>query len=690
MAHIVGTSFVLADIDKRVPAMSMAHTVQVGATQFAYVSRNIGPTGGEVGVYTVAEDGSLTFVDVILATEENGLSGAWEIQTYTIGSTSYLVAAGQRSDALSVFELSENAPYLELVDTVFDSEDARYEIDNTRYVSVFEIEGNTFIVATSKDWWGSNDANYDEGVTVFRAEADGTLSFASSFASVAGVSVKSGRVSDPFEIDGTHYFVVGDNRGAGFAIMEIDPVTGALTVAVPSVSVRGATREVSTYLSQDVAYIFVPTSRDELHVFTYEGGTDATLVTTVVLPEGFRVDMSMVYEVGDSVLVAVGTNASSGDGIIIYDFDAASGGLTELQWMRSKHTDHPDSEPIEDIEFGPMFEMNGVPYALITSDDDGTLLVYAIGGGDDVLTGTVDADLIEGFGGNDTLTGLAGDDVLHGFDGNDSLFGNRGDDEIAGGFGDDYIEAGLGDDLVYGGAGEDVMLGFAGNDRMFGQAGNDTLKGGAGADELSGNDGDDVLQGGSGHDILLGQAGADAINGGAGNDTMDGGADNDRMFGGAGNDVMEGGAGDDLLKGNDGDDTLNGGAGNDTLAGQTGDDVLNGGAGNDVIQGGAGRDQITAGAGNDLLTGGSAEDTFVFDIVAATGGGFNRITDFTDGVDLLDLTAYAYADAGAALGGAVQAGTDVNLTLDDGQIVWLENFQIGDLDGADLLLFPFA
>ncbi len=42
-------------------------------------------------------------------------------------------------------------------------------------------------------------------------------------------------------------------------------------------------------------------------------------------------------------------------------------------------------------------------------------------GGDNLLTGTPNADVIEGRDGNDTLLGLEGDDLLSGGNGNDSL-----------------------------------------------------------------------------------------------------------------------------------------------------------------------------------------------------------------------------------------------------------------------------
>lgn len=695
MAHITGKSFTLAHLEEGLWGLATTATTEIGGTQFVYLTNN--NTGGRLRIFSAEENGSLSLLGSISDTSEYALEGGRETELFTIGETTFLAAVGQDDDGLSVFEVTATEPYLVHTDTAFDSDDASYELNGVRNLAVHQIGGNTYLTAMSRPWY--KDSTGDTGISVFSVDENGLLSLASVYVPDSGASIRSGWPSDTFEVNGRYFFAVGDPYGRNsFSIMEIDPETGTLTAAVPTAALfqpNFISTQISVHTTEGgVPYLFVPSDSDAmLYVYTYQGGADVAPVASIELtiPDpnfDFQAEVSTVYEAGDSVIVAVGSRGSK-QGVLLFEFNPSSEALTQLEWLPGPNSTVADPLPLFDMTFGGDFTLDGQPYALISSENDNALTVWAIGGGDDVLVGTADADLIEGFGGNDTLTGMAGDDVIRGFDGDDSLFGNRGDDEISGGIGDDYIEAGLGDDLVYGGAGADVLLGFAGNDLMFGQLGDDTLKGGAGADELSGNEGDDIVQGGSGHDTLFGQAGDDAMNGGSGNDTMDGGAGNDSLFGGTGDDIMTGGTGNDLLKGNEGDDTLSGDAGNDILAGQSGNDVLNGNAGNDVIQGGSGQDVIIAGAGNDLLTGGSAADTFVFDVVAATGGGFNRITDFTDGVDLLDLTAYAYSDASTALSGASQAGADVNLALDDGQIVWLENFALADLDWSDLILSPF-
>ena len=90
-------------------------------------------------------------------------------------------------------------------------------------------------------------------------------------------------------------------------------------------------------------------------------------------------------------------------------------------------------------------------------------------------------------------------------------------------------------------------------------------------------------------------------------------------------DTEVGGEGNDYIRGRQGDDVLDGRAGKDILEGNKGDDTLSGGQDNDILFGGV---------GNDTLTGGEGADTFVMRI---NKGGENTITDFTVGVDTLDL-----------------------------------------------------
>ena len=102
-----------------------------------------------------------------------------------------------------------------------------------------------------------------------------------------------------------------------------------------------------------------------------------------------------------------------------------------------------------------------------------------------------------------------------------------------------------------------------------------------------------------------------------------------------GNDVLWTGAGDDTLVGGSGDDDLQGGAG---------DDVHIGGDGNDMVKAHDGNDTIIGGNGSDYLTGGEGSDVFTFEALtdSTDSTGVDLIRDFSQGEDLIDLSALGY------------------------------------------------
>lgn len=93
--------------------------------------------------------------------------------------------------------------------------------------------------------------------------------------------------------------------------------------------------------------------------------------------------------------------------------------------------------------------------------------------------------------------------------GDDVLTGTPQADVIAALDGDDQVTAYGGGDRVCGGSGDDTELGGGGRDRLLGDADADALKGGGGDDTLNGGAGRDALTGGPGIDVCIGGPGID-------------------------------------------------------------------------------------------------------------------------------------------------------------------------------------
>ena len=375
-----------------------------------------------------------------------------------------------------------------------------------------------------------------------------------------------------------------------------------------------------------------------------------------------------------------------------------SGGQAGLLRLPAGSEDGRDWELVEEADFED--EAYGVrtmiPVALdengVPMDGDANMMIlgtanyYAAFVGDQLVPdirdwylGRLGDDTVTGDFGDNVILGLAGDDLLEGTAGDDFMAGDAGapmqagNDELHGGFGDDVIGGNRGNDLLYGDAGEDMVIGGFGSDILYGGEGNDLLIGDFAVDQLvetmlslygipwppgvaAGNpslaffevmytwreDLKDIAREALGEDAynrLMDATGAndDIMYGGNGSDIGSGGEGRDKFYGGNGSDIGFGGTGADLLFGNSGDDFLFGEQGNDRLRGGVGDDMMQGGAGNDHYWGGDGADVFNM---SDVSVERHNAQNAPEDWLPIVTGR-DRIYDFEDGVDVIDLGAIA-------------------------------------------------
>lgn len=329
----------------------------------------------------------------------------------------------------------------------------------------------------------------------------------------------------------------------------------------------------------------------------------------------------------------------------------------------------------------------------------GGTLVYGFGG-NDVLTASDAAAMLDGGAGADTLVSGTFADTLVGGLGNDSILGGSGD-LIDGGAGIDtftmafnsggwpsgswwpfdLIGMSVADDGTvsitptpganavnlqnverlqlddaYSGERRTAMIGSGSADRLvvttqaaYGAGGNDTLDArGLRSDvSLDGGSGQDVLLGGTGNDIFAAHLDGDTLSGGAGWDVVSykdvSAASVALQVGSGGKAIVWTSAGADSLSGIEeihfADRTV--------MIGSTGADTLSGA---DVAYGFDGSDSLTAGSGAATLDGGGGTDTLVGGAVGnlLLGGSGNdwivlgSLTDTVDGgagYDVVDLSA---------------------------------------------------
>ncbi|MES0884378.1 hypothetical protein [Roseibium sp. SCP14] len=322
--------------------------------------------------------------------------------------------------------------------------------------------------------------------------------------------------------------------------------------------------------------------------------------------------------------------------------------------------------------------------------------------------------------GNARLTGNAENNVLTGGSGNDVFFGSAGADQIIGGAGTDYmsyytLSAAVTVNFKTGIHSADAAGDtFDSIEGLVGTQYDDTFVSGAEALILNGGNGFDTIdysESSAGIDINLvngsvgigGDSEGDSFHnieravGSEFNDILRSTSSGTELHGGAGNDVyvvstsvtiVEAAAnGIDEVQTSWSTFSLSGisnvenltyvGGSNATLTGNAEDNVLTGNTKHDQLLGGDGSDRLIGNAGFDTLTGGLGSDTFVF----KSNDGTDRIKDFTDGEDLIEIVSGASAFSDLVL---EASGSDTVLSF-GGTTVTLEGVQLLDLDQNDFL-----
>ncbi|WP_431144732.1 retention module-containing protein [Pseudomonas alvandae] len=241
-----------------------------------------------------------------------------------------------------------------------------------------------------------------------------------------------------------------------------------------------------------------------------------------------------------------------------------------------------------------------------------------------------------------------------------------------------------------------VDISYQAGHTLTGTAGDDVLLAGNGDNVLNAGDGNDILSAGTGNNTLHGEAGNDLLYSGSGNDLLDGGTGSDTAsyaHASAGVTVNLGlltaqntlGAGTDTLASIE---NLVGSNFNDNLTGNSAGNRIDGGLGHDVLNGGGGDDILIGGLGNNILTGGNGADTFQWQ---AGNSGHDVITDFTPGLDKLDLSQLLQGENSSAASlddylhfTVTGTGASVITSIDVSSIAGATPNQTIDLAGVDL------
>jgi len=270
-------------------------------------------------------------------------------------------------------------------------------------------------------------------------------------------------------------------------------------------------------------------------VITGNGGNDAL--------DGGNGSDTYVYATGDGndTITDTGNSASNGDTLQLTDLSPADlqlsfgfNGLLTIDILSTGQHISVAGQFLPEL-YGAGHPGDGIDFISFAGGTvwDRSDIATAAG----IITGTEDADALDGGDGINVIRGLGGDDVIHGNGDDDVIFGGAGADQLFGGGGDDsfYVNGGEGNDAIDGGSGTDYL--------EFDDVSSDIV-----ADLSAGTI--------SGADIgVITVSGIESITTGSGDDTLTGSGADEVLAGSDGNDALQGGQGDDELEGDSGDDT---------------------------------------------------------------------------------------------------------------------------------------
>lgn len=234
----------------------------------------------------------------------------------------------------------------------------------------------------------------------------------------------------------------------------------------------------------------------------------------------------------------------------------------------------------------PQLMIENISFADGTFHDATYIQAHLANGG--LISLSENDDVYHSGQGSISVAGLGGNDVIYGHGDNNILSGNAGDDQLFGYGADNVLTGGAGNDALFGG--ENDIYAFSegdGIDRIEDVSGDDAIRFDVDVDSATVyymQDGSDLMvyYGGTGGEIRVSNYFADnayeieqvIFDDGTAHDSAYISANiYSPPFGTEGDDILVGSVGNNYIEGYEGNDTIIGGKGDDTLIGGHGDDV---------------------------------------------------------------------------------------------------------------------
>lgn len=403
-------------------------TVEIGEKTFVYVASKFSDT---ISIFEIFSDGTMDPVGVLSDDSNTALNGVSGFASTTIQGVTYLYAASENDDSISVFQVQANGT-LTLAQTIID--DATLELDFPfGELTIAASGGNSFLIV---------HGNNDDGLSVFRIGTDGTLTNTTNVADTALLGLDNAAGTTVVTM-GANTFVYAtgafDDAVTGFQLSAAGQLTHVGTI------VDNATRELNGAIGLDSATINGATflyvaGRDDSGISVFQVAANGALTnvfnysdTSDLALNGVN-DLEVLEFEGTTYLIA---NGLLDDGITLFQVET-TGELTPVDTVFDNN--NPDLA-LNGTRAVTFVTVDGVGLVIASGLDDDGLSIFRLGGNEPPIDGTEAADILIGTQDGEEINGLGGNDLIVAQDG------------------DDRIDAGEGADIVNGGGGDDVILG---------------------------------------------------------------------------------------------------------------------------------------------------------------------------------------------------------------------------------------
>ena len=250
-----------------------------------------------VSVFRVNTNGSLTAVSDFTDDATLELDGASDTAAVRVGTSTYLFVAAQDDDGINTFRVAGDGRLTSLGQTV---EGGSLELDGVRALATTIIGGTAYLIA---------GGGVDDGVSIFSVAANGTLTNVGNVVDSGGVNLNG--VSDIAiaVINGTTFVFIAGADDNGVSVYSMNGA-GALThvdseVDSAATLISGA-NSVSVTTVGGIAYLMVGGSENGFSLYRIESGANNTTLGA----------LSFVHNAADAgALELSGTNSVHGTGV---------------------------------------------------------------------------------------------------------------------------------------------------------------------------------------------------------------------------------------------------------------------------------------------------------------------------------------------------------------------------------------